>query len=49
MTLSLEIGMSSALQIALFVVPILILISPLVVHGGYNLLFLPHLKLVAVV
>ena len=30
MTLSLEIGMSSALQIALFVVPILILISPLV-------------------
>ena len=33
MTLSLEIGMSSALQIALFVVPILILVSPLIVHG----------------
>ena len=48
MTLSLEIGMSSALQIALFVVPILILISPLVVHGGYNLLFTPF-ELVAVV
>ncbi len=48
MTLSLEIGMSSALQIALFVVPILILISPAVVHGGYDLVFTPF-ELVAVV
>jgi Ca2+:H+ antiporter len=48
MTLSLEIGMSSALQISLFVVPILILISPLVVHGGFDLLFTPF-ELVAVV
>jgi Ca2+:H+ antiporter len=48
MTLSLEIGMSSALQIALFVVPILILISPLIITGGYNLVFTPF-ELVAVV
>ena len=48
MTLSLEIGMSSALQIALFVVPILILVSPLVITGGYNLVFTPF-ELVAVV
>jgi Ca2+:H+ antiporter len=48
MTLSLEIGMSSALQIALFVVPILILISPLLISGGYNLVFTPF-ELVAVV
>jgi Ca2+:H+ antiporter len=48
MTLSLEIGMSSALQIALFVVPILILISPLVISGGFDLIFTPF-ELVAVV
>ena len=48
MTLSLEIGMSSALQIALFVVPILILISPLLVHGGLDLVFTPF-ELVAIV
>ena len=48
MTLSLEIGMSSALQIALFVVPILILVSPLIVHGGFDLVFTPF-ELVAVV
>jgi Ca2+:H+ antiporter len=48
MTLSLEIGMSSALQIALFVVPILILVSPLMVHGGFDLVFTPF-ELVAVV
>lgn len=48
MTLSLEIGMSSALQIALFVVPILVLISPLLISGGYNLVFTPF-ELVAVV
>ena len=48
MTLSLEIGMSSALQIALFVVPILILISPLFIHGGFDLMFTPF-ELVAVV
>ena len=48
MTLSLEIGMSSALQIALFVVPILILISPVVISGGFNLVFSPF-ELVAVV
>jgi Ca2+:H+ antiporter len=48
MTLSLEIGMSSALQIALFVVPILILTSPLFIHGGFDLMFTPF-ELVAVV
>ncbi|MDD5288056.1 MAG: calcium/proton exchanger [Dehalococcoidales bacterium] len=48
MTLSLEIGMSSALQIALFVVPILILISPLLISGGFDLVFTPF-ELVAVV
>lgn len=48
MTLSLEIGMSSALQIALFVVPILVLISPLVISGGFDLIFTP-IELVAVV
>ncbi len=48
MTLSLEIGMSSALQISLFVVPILILISPLVIHGSFDLVFSPF-ELVAVV
>jgi Ca2+:H+ antiporter len=47
MTLSLEIGMSSALQISLFVVPILILISPLVIQGGFDLIFTPF-ELVAV-
>jgi len=40
--------MSSALQIALFVVPILILVSPLIVHGGFDLVFTPF-ELVAVV
>ena len=48
MTLSLEIGMSSALQIALFVVPLLILTSPLFIHGGFDLMFTPF-ELVAVV
>jgi Ca2+:H+ antiporter len=48
MTLSLEIGMSSALQIALFVVPILILVSPLLISGGLDLVFTPF-ELVAVV
>jgi len=40
--------MSSALQIALFVVPILVLISPLVISGGFDLIFTP-IELVAVV
>ena len=48
MTLSLEIGMSSALQIALFVVPVLVLISPLFIGGGLDLVFTPF-ELVAVV
>lgn len=48
MTLSLEIGMSSALQIALFVVPVLVLISPLLIDGGLDLVFTPF-ELVAVV
>ena len=48
MTLSLEIGMSSALQIALFVVPVLILISPLIIAGGLDLVFTPF-ELVAVI
>jgi Ca2+:H+ antiporter len=41
MTLSLEIGMSSALQIALFVVPILVLISVTIVGGNLDLVFTP--------
>lgn len=47
MTLSLEIGMSSALQISLFVVPILILISPMIIHGSFDLVFTPF-ELVAI-
>jgi len=41
MTLSLEIGMSSALQIALFVVPILVLISTALTGTTLNLVFGP--------
>lgn len=48
MTLSLEIGMSSALQIALFVVPVLVLISPLLVGVGLDLVFTPF-ELIAMV
>lgn len=39
-TLSLEIGMNSAIQIALFVAPILVFVSPLV-GGGMTLAFAP--------
>lgn len=39
-TLSMEIGMNSAIQIALFVAPLLVLISPLV-GGGMSLAFAP--------
>jgi len=48
MTLSLEIGMSSALQIALFVVPVLVFISPAVTGNTLNLVFTPF-ELIAVV
>jgi len=41
MTLSLEIGMSSALQIALFVVPILVLVSSTMAGGALDLVFGP--------
>lgn len=41
MTLSLEIGMSSALQIALFVVPILVLVSSTLAGGALDLVFSP--------
>ncbi len=41
MTLSLEIGMSSALQIALFVVPVLILVSTPLIGTTLNLEFSP--------
>ena len=41
MTLSLEIGMSSALQIALFVVPILVLLSTALTGTTLNLVFGP--------
>jgi Ca2+:H+ antiporter len=41
MTLSLEIGMSSALQIALFVIPILVLVSSSVAGSPLNLEFSP--------
>ncbi|MHB8105224.1 MAG: calcium/proton exchanger [Dehalococcoidales bacterium] len=41
MTLSLEIGMSSALQIALFVVPVLVLLSPALTGMSLNLEFSP--------
>ena len=46
-TLSLEIGMNSAIQIALFVVPILVFVSPLV-GGGLTLAFAPF-QMIAVV
>lgn len=48
MTLSLEIGMSSALQIALFVVPVLVLVSPALTGTALNLVFTPF-ELIAVV
>jgi Ca2+:H+ antiporter len=48
MTLSLEIGMSSALQIALFVVPVLVLLSGPVTGHALNLEFSPF-SLVALV
>jgi len=48
MTLSLEIGMSSALQIALFVVPVLVLVSPVVTGNALSLVFTPF-ELIAVV
>ncbi len=48
MTLSLEIGMSSAIQIALFVVPILVLISSAVVGTPLDLVFSPF-ELAAVI
>jgi len=41
MTLSLEIGMSSALQIALFVVPVLVLVSSAMPGGTLDLVFGP--------
>ena len=41
MTLSLEIGMSSALQIALFVVPVLVLVSSVMPGGTLDLVFGP--------
>jgi Ca2+:H+ antiporter len=41
MTLSLEIGMSSALQIALFVVPVLVLLSSTLTGQALNLEFSP--------
>jgi Ca2+:H+ antiporter len=48
MTLSLEIGMSSALQIALFVVPVLVLLSSPLTGTALNLEFSPF-SLVALV
>jgi len=48
MTLSLEIGMSSALQIALFVVPVLVLVSSLYLGNPLDLVFSPF-ELVAIV
>ncbi|OGO02275.1 MAG: calcium/proton exchanger [Chloroflexi bacterium RBG_13_54_8] len=41
MTLSLEIGMNSATQIALFVVPVLVLLSPTFMEDSLNLVFTP--------
>jgi len=41
MTMSLEIGMSSALQIALFVIPALVLLSPAVTGNTLDLVFGP--------
>jgi len=48
MTLSLEIGMSSALQIALFVVPVLVIVSAALPGGALDLVFSPF-ELAAVV
>ena len=48
MTMSLEIGMSSALQIALFVVPVLVLLSSTLTGNAMNLVFGPF-SLVALV
>ncbi len=48
MTLSLEIGMNSATQIALFVVPVLVLLSHAFMGNTLNLVFTPF-ELVAVV
>jgi Ca2+:H+ antiporter len=48
MTLSLEIGMSSALQIALFVVPVLVLLSTTLTGNALDLVFGPF-SLVALV
>jgi Ca2+:H+ antiporter len=48
MTLSLEIGMSSALQIALFVVPVLVLLSTALTGNALDLVFSPF-SLVALV
>jgi Ca2+:H+ antiporter len=48
MTMSLEIGMSSALQIALFVVPALVLLSPAIIGGTLDLVFSPF-SLIALV
>jgi len=48
MTLSLEIGMSSALQIALFVAPILVILSTALTGTTLNLVFSPF-ALVAVI
>lgn len=48
MTLSLEIGMSSALQIALFVVPILVLLSTALTGNPLDLVFSPF-SLIALV
>ena len=48
MTLSLEIGMSSALQIALFVVPVLVLVSSALPGGTLDLVFSPF-ELAAVI
>jgi Ca2+:H+ antiporter len=48
MTMSLEIGMSSALQISLFVVPALVLLSPAIIGGTLDLVFSPF-SLIALV
>lgn len=48
MTMSLEIGMSSALQIALFVMPVLVLLSPVIMGGTLDLVFSPF-SLIALV
>ncbi len=49
MTLSLEIGMSSAIQIALFVVPVLVLISTAITGNALDLVFGPFLLAAIVV